>query len=147
MDSRLIEELTALLYRQRASLLGSAVAANGQTPTSDERESEMEESAQIDLINRLKNHLDERDYMMIRQIDGALERVAAGTYGWCSVCEEEIAAARLRILPTTTLCIECAKTVEMKRSSAREEKANGQPTIYCGFEDAFYAEEETARQR
>jgi len=147
MDSRLIEELTAQLYRQRSSLLGSAAAANGRTPTFEERESELEESAQIDRIMRLRNELDERDHAMIRQIDAALERVASGTYGRCLVCDEEIAPARLRVLPTTTLCIECAETVEKKRPWVQQEKADRRPFPYEDFQEEFYPEEETAPQR
>ncbi len=46
----------------------------------------------------------ERD--IVRQIDNALARVDAGTYGRCEVCGKEIEPDRLRVLPYATLCLE-----------------------------------------
>jgi DnaK suppressor protein len=141
MNSQLIEELTARLYRQRSSLLESAAAENRETAPTDERESEIEESAQIDRITQLRNQLDERGQMMIREIEAALERVDSGTYGLCRKCNEEIAAARLRALPTAILCIDCAKAIEKKRLAAGEDRAERLPVAYDDFEDGSYGEE------
>lgn len=42
-------------------------------------------------------------------IEGALQRIDRGDYGYCIKCGEEIAEARLRNAPTVTTCIECAR--------------------------------------
>ena len=144
MDSPLIEELTAQLYRQRSSLLGSATAETRETTAVDERESEIEESAQIDRITQLKNRLDERGQIMIREIEAAMGRVASGTYGLCRGCGETIAAPRLRVLPTASFCIDCATVLEKKRSAAGEVKAERLPITCDDFEDSFYVEEDGA---
>ncbi len=52
--------------------------------------------------------LDEHDLAQIGQIKAALARVDAGTYGECADCGEAIAVGRLKALPTTTTCIDCA---------------------------------------
>ncbi len=44
----------------------------------------------------------------IAQIDAALNRIDAGNYGVCVKCGEEIAEARLDLLPATPLCRACA---------------------------------------
>jgi DnaK suppressor protein len=44
----------------------------------------------------------------IQQIDRALERLKAGTYGRCQRCGVEIAAARLKAIPFATHCAACA---------------------------------------
>jgi RNA polymerase-binding transcription factor DksA len=44
----------------------------------------------------------------IRQIQGALKRIAKGTYGVCAICGEDIDPKRLQALPTATRCISCA---------------------------------------
>src|SRR5262245_39443047 len=44
----------------------------------------------------------------IRQIDGALKRIAEGTYGICSQCGGDIDPKRLKAMPTATKCISCA---------------------------------------
>lgn len=43
------------------------------------------------------------------QIMAALARIENGEYGWCVICGEEIAEARLRNNPSATKCIDCAK--------------------------------------
>lgn len=40
--------------------------------------------------------------------DTALARLAAGTYGTCERCEGRIPLARLRALPETPACFDCA---------------------------------------
>lgn len=41
----------------------------------------------------------------LAEVDGALARIAAGTYGVCAVCGDPIAPARLEARPTTDRCI------------------------------------------
>jgi RNA polymerase-binding transcription factor DksA len=41
-------------------------------------------------------------------VDAALERLEAGRYGICAVCERPIPAARLEVRPTAATCVECA---------------------------------------
>jgi DnaK suppressor protein len=144
MDSQLIEELTAQLYRQRSSLLQSPAGENGQATTADDRESELEESAQIDRMNRLRYQLDERGHTMVRAIEAALERIAAGTYGRCRNCEEEISPSRLKVLPTATLCIDCAESIEKKKSRQQEGKTERPLTAHNGSGNGSYEEEEAA---
>lgn len=49
-----------------------------------------------------------RDLELAR-IEAALRRVEAGDYGYCTVCGEPIAAARLEVDPAATRCIRCAE--------------------------------------
>lgn len=43
----------------------------------------------------------------LQQIEAALARMDAGTYGICMQCGEPIAPARLEVLPYATYCIRC----------------------------------------
>jgi len=45
----------------------------------------------------------------LREIERALRRIQDGSYGECTACGETIDAGRLRVLPTASLCIDCAK--------------------------------------
>lgn len=45
----------------------------------------------------------------IKEIDHAIEKIKAGTYGTCETCGKDIDSKRLEILPQARLCIECAK--------------------------------------
>ena len=48
----------------------------------------------------------------LAQIDHALSRIDAGSYGLCSNCGTTIGIARLRARPFAELCIDCAKALE-----------------------------------
>lgn len=48
----------------------------------------------------------------LRQIERALDRLAAGEYEQCKSCGDDIPAARLEALPTTSLCVDCAAEAE-----------------------------------
>lgn len=48
----------------------------------------------------------------IEQITAALNRISEGTYGRCTRCGRQIAAARLEVLPNAATCIECQSHVE-----------------------------------
>ncbi|MCO4257009.1 TraR/DksA family transcriptional regulator [Pseudarthrobacter cellobiosi] len=41
----------------------------------------------------------------LEQVDAALARIAAGTYGTCDVCGDPIAEGRLEARPSTPFCI------------------------------------------
>ena len=43
-----------------------------------------------------------------REVEQALARLEAGTYGICTECGEEIAKERLEALPAAALCFDCA---------------------------------------
>ncbi len=43
----------------------------------------------------------------VEEVDHALEKIAAGTYGTCERCGQAIPKARLRAIPQARLCIAC----------------------------------------
>ena len=58
-------------------------------------------------LAEVDRHIDE-----IRAIEAALLRVAAGGYGRCIDCGEEIVSDRLRVEPTASRCAECQARYE-----------------------------------
>jgi RNA polymerase-binding transcription factor DksA len=44
----------------------------------------------------------------LREVEDALGKLEAGTYGACESCGQEIAPARLEAKPAARLCISCA---------------------------------------
>jgi DnaK suppressor protein len=50
--------------------------------------------------------LEESNERVLGEIDAALARIEAGTYGRCEVCGKEIGEERLEAIPYTRLCIE-----------------------------------------
>lgn len=49
------------------------------------------------------------------EIDAALGRLDAGTYGLCESCHKPIPAARLEAVPEATLCVTCKTGVQLRR--------------------------------
>ena len=117
MNNRLVQELAAMLRRKRSSLLLQEIAGsqNEADTVLEDRESELEESAQKDRMTRLESRLTERGQILLRQIDDALERIDAGTFGECERCGNDIGQGRLKAIPTAALCIECATAVEKRQ--------------------------------
>ncbi len=53
-----------------------------------------------------------RETFLLRQVAGALERIAAGEYGICLECEEPISTKRLTALPWAALCLSCQEAAD-----------------------------------
>ena len=49
---------------------------------------------------------------MLRNIEAALQRIDAGSYGICFDCDETINPKRLEFDPTASRCIDCASKAE-----------------------------------
>ncbi len=50
----------------------------------------------------------ERELRTLAEIDLSLRRMESGAYGICGLCEEKIPVARLKAIPWTRCCVECA---------------------------------------
>lgn len=49
------------------------------------------------------------------EIDAALARVDAGTYGLCEACGNPVPEARLEAVPEATLCVACKTGASLRR--------------------------------
>jgi RNA polymerase-binding protein DksA len=54
----------------------------------------------------------ENEQSTLEQVQSALGRIHAGTFGQCSECGDPIAKPRLQALPYTPHCIDCARKLE-----------------------------------
>ena len=84
---------------------GAIVAASRDTNADDEHDPEgatiaFERSQVGALVRQARLHLEE--------VDAAVRRLDAGTYGVCERCGEPIGEARLEARPVARLCIGCA---------------------------------------
>ena len=75
--------------------------------------------------DEISSQLAEVESRELANIENALERMKAGTYGQCELCGGRIPMARLNALPYATMCIECQRDLERSGgggySSRREE--------------------------
>ena len=54
----------------------------------------------------------DRESSLLRNVRGALARIADGSYGVCLHCEEDIKAKRLDAVPWTKYCIRCQEAAD-----------------------------------
>lgn len=113
MDKKSHAEFEKLLRRDRAALFKTVAGAEADLRLiAEDRESEFEERAVEERAARLYARLDDRGKEAIEGIDAALRRMWDGTYGICAGCRARIPRARLRALPATGLCADCARQRE-----------------------------------
>ncbi|MBI4058054.1 TraR/DksA C4-type zinc finger protein [Candidatus Microgenomates bacterium] len=60
-------------------------------------------------VRETKEAVKEELMSLLKGIDKALIKVEAGTYGLCERCGRPIEEERLRILPTSLLCLGCKR--------------------------------------
>ncbi len=56
--------------------------------------------------------LTEREYVILRQIDRALEKIEENTYGICDISGEEIPQARLEAVPYANMTVKAQDKLE-----------------------------------
>jgi DnaK suppressor protein len=105
--SKLLDEQNQIYY----TLMGTNHPGIEVRDSWDVRELESESST-TEVERRRRERLFER----LREIDGALDRVGAGTYGLCVECGDEISVKRLELNPATRLCVACQARAEGSRS-------------------------------
>lgn len=54
----------------------------------------------------------DRESNLLRNVRGALKRIADGSYGVCLHCEEDIKPKRLDAVPWTKYCIRCQEAAD-----------------------------------
>jgi DnaK suppressor protein len=78
------------------------------------REEEANES--MELEKRLA--LEKRLQSLLTEVDRALQKIAAGTYGLCDICNLAIDPARLEALPQAILCISCRQKMKNAKTQS-----------------------------
>ena len=54
----------------------------------------------------------DRDSRLLREVQAALSRIDAGSFGVCLDCEADISGKRLAAVPWTALCIACREAAD-----------------------------------
>lgn len=113
------KDLTPVIERlegERESLLrqiGELEARySGDEPTESFEAEGEPETITVDRERDLSLLENARD--LLDQVDRALRKIAAGTYGKCANCGKSIEAARLKALPHASLCISCKRLEERR---------------------------------
>ena len=119
-----------LLSKRRDVMVGlgmkfDTLAKMGRVAEEDQAQMTHDESLSLSL-NRL-------DYLQLRLIEAALDRLNAGDFGTCLGCEEPIPRKRLQAVPWARYCVGCQES--MGAADAEDPDARGLPRMAMGLAD------------
>lgn len=117
MDKKKIEHYKDLLLKHRQQILNAGLLNKSDdlhVPTEDL--SDETDLASSLIQQQLNCTIRDREYVKLRRIDAALEKIEEGTYGHCEECDEEIGLKRLENQPWSELCITHAEEKEREQS-------------------------------
>jgi DnaK suppressor protein len=113
-QAQLLTMRTALLAQiseQRGGTISRAEAAADHFGNTEDS------SAQVATERALEFAIGERETAELAEIDAALARIEAGSYGQCTDCGVDIAPARLQASPEAPRCISCQEKQEQRRTA------------------------------
>ena len=120
MDAQHATAFKQKLEHQRAELLAQIAEQRGgkasRVEVAAEHFAHNEDSdAQVNTARDLEFAINEHETAELGDIEAALERMDAGTYGQCTDCGVNIPSARLNAYPTAKRCIDCQTVAEQRR--------------------------------
>jgi len=106
-------ELSEKLEQLRA--LGQPSAERKEGSPFGKREEGADEASELEKRLALEKRLGES----LNEIEHALQKYEAGTYGLCDACGRAIEQARLEAIPQASLCLRCKASREKDAKGAR----------------------------
>ena len=107
------DKLRAALKAELATLINRKGKLEAHLKNTDrEPPADWSELATFRENDEVLEHLDDHTRIRVAEISSALKRMDTDAWGICAACEEPINERRLEILPTTTLCVQCAEALE-----------------------------------
>jgi RNA polymerase-binding protein DksA len=106
-ERKRVEAAIAYLHEENPGSLEDQVEE--MTGSSDNH---LGDTAAVTLDREIDYTLQENSEQVLAEIDDALQRIEAGTFGTCRTCGQPIAADRLEAMPWATQCIDCKRKDE-----------------------------------
>ena len=120
-DDERYQVLKQMLEDRRRDIHDSLRSLRETLPAQVAEVKDAEEQSVQDFVQDVELALIEMKSETLGQIDEAIRRLEAGTYGTCGNCGQEIAEARLKALPFAALCRDCQENEEEARASERSQ--------------------------
>ena len=115
---RLVTALRSRLETERAELSAQASELEADFADQSWRDSRCDDAAETGSATFERERtmsLARNARQVVADIERALDRIAAGTYGVCVSCGSSIAAERLEAVPQTVHCVDCRRQAERLR--------------------------------
>ena len=114
-----VEVFRQVLLEERRRVIDAIEYLHEENPGSMEDEgaevpldNHLAETATLTLDREIDYTLEENSAQVLAEIDTALARIEAGTFGICAHCGRPISIGRLEARPWATLCIDCKREEE-----------------------------------
>lgn len=113
LERRRVEltELRDRILRAAESIHAGDEGGEMNSPAGDQH---IADHASETLAQELDETLEENAAHVLREVEDALARLDAGTYGLCSACGQPIPEERLDAVPYATLCLEDRRRQELE---------------------------------
>ena len=101
------EEIRARLMQQKAYLRKrvSTIHEHARDPLEQDSAEQAAQLGNVAVVSALENEA----VQQIAEIEAALQRLEAGTYGVCVTCGEPVGEGRLKVRPAAMQCRDCAE--------------------------------------
>ncbi|MBZ5500919.1 MAG: TraR/DksA C4-type zinc finger protein [Acidobacteriia bacterium] len=100
-----LERYTTLLFAKRDELWARGVTL----PPAGGTKGDIMDVASADVEADLQVRFREADRLVLKEIEDALGRIRAGSFGVCEACSQPIAKARLDVVPWARFCRDCGE--------------------------------------
>lgn len=110
-----IEKFKIQLLELRETITGAINGAKEEVKELDETKGYSQHQADEgtdDFGKTINMEVSNKEYLIVKQIDRALEKIEEGTYGICDISKKEISKARLDAIPYATMTIESQEKME-----------------------------------
>lgn len=121
MNPMQVEYFRRKLLRWRAELLQEANGTLASLSEGGIHEADVTDRASVETDRALELRTRDRARKLIGKIDQALNRIEAGTYGYCEETGEPIGLKRLKARPIATLSIEAQERHEKMERVHRDD--------------------------
>jgi len=110
-DTLDIDYFRELLEARLAELRGLIDGARDQVKPVELDQTSVGRLSRMDAmqVQAMAQETERRRHIDLQRAQSALERLAAGNYGFCLVCDEEIPRKRLEFDPAVTTCVDCTR--------------------------------------
>lgn len=115
LNATLIEEFGRRLREARFALLRTLAVTDDEIATLEAHQAgAVVEDAATDTVAAILSRLEGRQKHELDEIEDALVRLEAGSFGLCERCGRAIALARLRAMPAARHCLQCQQKAETR---------------------------------
>ena len=102
-----LRKFRTILQEKRDAILDSSSKKPYWDNMENTRRGDFVDQASDDNEVHISIRLRQTDAKLLRAIETAIARIDHGSFGVCTMCEQEISLARLGAVPWTSVCIGC----------------------------------------